>query len=92
MTMLEKVAKALYEHGYVGDWPPTREVDLNMDANYFRALARAAIQAMREPNDTMLLAALKMGEPEDRVVWTKAKSVWHDMIDAALNETPLDKP
>ena len=35
MTMLEKVAKALYEHGYVGDWPPTREVDLNMDATIF---------------------------------------------------------
>ena len=81
MTLIEKVAKAIFEHGYVGDWPPKHEVDLNMDANYFRSVARVAIEAMREPTDAMHDAGWNSGQPN-----RPPKYMWHDMIDAALNE------
>ena len=84
MTMLEKVAKALYEHGYVGDWPPSRQVDLGMDADYFRAMARAAINAMREPTTAMFLAGSdQLGKPRKTL-----PECWRDMISAALDEPP----
>ena len=97
MTMLEKVAKAIFEHGYTSDWPPVRPVDLNMDADYFRAAAHAAISAMREPTEAMLRPEVgiliknsdAMGVPgaasyEGCVV--AVSSIWTSMIDAALRE------
>ena len=51
--MVERVAKAIFEHWFCGDWPPEREVDLSMGAEDFRAAAREVIAAMREPTGAM---------------------------------------
>ena len=85
VTMIEKVAEAIYEHGYgPGGWPPKREVDLGMDADYFRAAARAAIEAMRETTEGMY-NAYRCDE-----MWRDldSKKVWQLWIDAALTEEP----
>ena len=83
-SMLEKVAMAIAE-----DISPGREPDY-VD----RALARAAIQAMREPTEKMLLAVRY-----ERDFWPEAPrgdelreetvaeiDDWQAMIDAALEE------
>lgn len=51
-----------------------------------RALARAAIEAMREPTEEMSVAALNVGLPEagDPPLY---ELVWRAMIDAALKAT-----
>lgn len=46
----------------------------------FRASARAAIEAMREPTEAMIDAAYEHALDEN------AKGVWQDMIDAALTD------
>ena len=102
MNIVEKVAKAIYEHGYVGDWPPKHEVDLNMDADYFRAAARAAIEAMREPPAEVAAKTAEMNnliahiegcnDERDTVPILLAfrgrwpALTWSAMIDAALSE------
>lgn len=51
--------------------------------------ARAAIEAMREPTDAMIMAA-EWAEPEyredDRDMAIQFKAEWRAAIDAALNE------
>jgi len=46
---------------------------------HWRTLARAAIEAMREPTDAIMLAAF---EPDGEVEF--ARAVWKTMIDEAL--------
>lgn len=79
MTMVEKVARALFEYQrslnnvYVPPWDEHLELK-----NYWYALASAAIEAMREPTEEMLAATqLRNGV---------TKPVWAVMIDAALAE------
>jgi hypothetical protein len=73
--MVERVAKSL--------WAETRPPYLKWDEAFpvildsYRHQARAAIAAMREPTEEMLVAA-------SREVVSEAK--WRAMIDAALNE------
>lgn len=52
-------------------------------------LARAAIEAMREPTEEMIEAAYyPAGEPGDQSVSrSEAEETWHAMIDAALKES-----
>lgn len=81
MNMIEKVARAMFKADFPdSEWRPTED-------GYMR-MARAAIEAMREPTNIMCLAALRF-EDEDgdgKVDWPMAQKTWRAMIDAALNE------
>lgn len=84
--MVERVAKALWtQAGYFGDWDSTDWIKGPSPyfREQFRAQARAAIEAMREPTHVMLsrgnTAAQDYGlgrSPE--------LGVWRAMIDEAL--------
>jgi hypothetical protein len=76
MTMLTRVAKAVGDvaFGYVDpdETPTTWDMSLSM--------ARAALIAMREPTDTMIMASVPFN----------SRQSWQAMIDAAL-ESPSDE-
>lgn len=48
-TKIERVAKAIYEKAYCIDWPPTPYDGDLRSADDWRAMARAAIKAVEEP-------------------------------------------
>jgi hypothetical protein len=66
-NMIERVARALYAMEYSGD---------STTAEFWERMARAAIEAMREPTQAMLDA----GEPQ-----VLTETVWRSMIDAVLH-------
>ena len=77
MTMIERVARAIYRHQcelnhYADKWD-------EVNKPYFIGFARAAIAAMREPSEEMVQAAV-------RTTGGFPKPAWHAMIDAALEE------
>jgi len=86
--MIERVAEAIWdariERGGPGrtlmPWP------LYPEADWCRATARAAIEAMREPTEKMLEAGDLPGW-DDYVTAGLSKEIWQAMIDAALNPT-----
>ena len=65
-TMIERVARAIAEDMGADKWQD------------YIPTARVAIDAMREPTQTMIGSARQQG--------IMRKLVWHRMIDAALNE------
>lgn len=75
MTMIERVAKALADEYFGVGW-------YDRQGDEFRRrwafMARAAIEALREPTEAML----DEGPPEPYM----EKHVWARMIDAALKE------
>lgn len=74
--MVERVAKAIWSVPMCGI-----EDARGSDDEIIVAMARAAIEAMREPTRPMYEAA------NDALVPTwDAKACWHSMIDAALNK------
>jgi hypothetical protein len=91
MTMLERVAKAIYEAAPVMlltsagtnpcEWKQVRNVWLG---ERYWAQAEAALEAMREPTGFMLDMTEGMGAPREFV---KASAHWRAMIDAALSES-----
>jgi len=88
MTMLEKVARALYRCAPIPNVP--FDVLADSDKIYYLGRARAAIEAMREPTLAMNNAALHdyMGyerQGPNKPAWN-SKTMWTAMIDAALNE------
>lgn len=79
--MVERVAVALFETeetGYPGLSVPFAEQSRKVRERY-RELARAAIETMHEPTQTMVDAAHEV--PSDH-----ARHHWRAMIDAALSE------
>jgi hypothetical protein len=81
MNMIEKVAKAMYEeHASRSNTlgPSWDEAGKHFNT-FWHDLARAAIEAMREPTDAVILSA----NPSDLPC-----AAWAKMIDAALNEKP----
>ena len=74
-SMIERVAQTLAD---------VNELDYDEFPEQHNALARAAINAMREPTDAMLSAGGRaiLNADED---W-KSNASWRAMIDAALNE------
>ncbi len=85
--MVERVARALIESGGSTPW---EEMDNpNSDAptwyrdHYFR-MARAAIEAMREPPKEMINAALTSGIGDDEA--DGHALAWRAMIDEALGK------
>jgi hypothetical protein len=88
MTMIERVARAMTED-FVNDQldnieiNPRRYADDNWKS--YASMARAAIEAMREPTDEMVdagrIARMNVAGGYD------GPSGWEAMIDAALKET-----
>lgn len=75
MTMVERVARALYEVRTLEAYPPQGGPEAASD----RDLARAALLAMREPTHSMLHAGFCVDA-------TPVNEQWRVMIDAALGE------
>jgi hypothetical protein len=78
-SMIERVARA------IGDWDSGRAMVL--DANDCRQIARAALEALREPTEGMLLPGAET-LPDYDPGCDDAKNCWQAMIDAALSEKP----
>ena len=76
MTMIERVARAMAKAASPLPW----EMGDEEWRNDFRTLARAAIEAMREPTPEMFIAARTPS-----VGTTRAE--WQAMIDAAIGKT-----
>lgn len=75
MTMVERVARALCKcHGVVDHSP--------IGWQWYLPMARAAIEAMREPDDDMVLAGILAWEKSPMAVKTQFTA----MIDATLKE------
>lgn len=97
-SMVDKIAKASFTYnwhtrkGGVGihrtdDWngKAIKVFELESDARdeCARMNARAALKALREPTDEMIIAIQENGAVEDKSV---IKSDWQAGIDAALDE------
>lgn len=85
MTMIERVARAIAEVAFA----ETHEGDAASEWDRVVPLARAAIQAMREPTDKMIAqmesaASIGIGRPNDEKAIPR---LWGWAIDAALSET-----
>jgi hypothetical protein len=94
--MVERVARKLSESTPVSDYEdvPPAEVFSRPRylflAEHYRALARAAIAAMREPTEAMVVAGnysdlSGLGYVPDP--YKEADVMWRDMIDAALKKS-----
>jgi hypothetical protein len=81
--MVERVARTIFEHWFLDDWPPTHAVDLGMDADDFRAAAKEVIRAMREPTDEMVDEAWNNGRNDFQIA---PREAYQRMIGAALEE------
>lgn len=91
-TMVEKVAKAIYQKavdqrpltplGLDADWPTWDEL-ADKDRNYALGEASAAIEAM-EPTDEMIQAGVSEDQTDD--VYRDVRSIFAAMIQAALKE------
>lgn len=96
-TPLIRAAKAAAEL-YGDDWGKLPEVNplanTELDREFFREIARAVLEAVREPSGGMMAAATRLWwldfngdeEVELRVTPTQTHQIWHAMIDAALSE------
>ena len=80
MTKIEEVTAALTAVKFEMPGAGGLRGQLHLAPAQARDMARAAIEAMREPTPAMLKATF---EDEDGEV------IWHAMIDAALKETNL---
>ena len=94
-TMVERVARAmsdsLYGDTHTGGWDSmTGDVDLDENfKNRFRKMARAALEAMREPDFLMKMAgasAITVEIMEAKANYDGACDAWQAMIKAALGE------
>lgn len=77
--VIERVARAICaSHNHQIIWPRQTDPQYLQIAGPYLRMALAAIQAMREPTEQMLLATHEeMGN---------AATIWQSMIDAALKE------
>lgn len=76
--MVERVAKAIAEHGG-SNWETCLKAPGQRMAGMYRAMARAAIEAMREPTVEMCRDAAWDDYGPD-----ECQTCWRAMIDAAL--------
>lgn len=82
--IVERAAKAAYEHFYVSPWPP-KQFDAELrSADDWRSMVRAVIEAMRESTEAMSQAAFETaGSPSD---WYGFGDMWRAAIDVALDK------
>lgn len=96
-TMVERVARAIFEADIAStqkDFPNTPETILRIAGealfkDHHIPMARAAIEAMREPSIFMLRRADNAIISDERFEsgpYESDKFTWETMIDAALNE------
>jgi hypothetical protein len=76
-TMIERVARAMAKAASPLPW----EMGDEEWRNDFRTKARAAIEAMREPDEAMLDAGVNFRERNART-----EQIWQAMVDEALKE------
>jgi len=80
-NMIERVARAIADEGaYILPGESHQDVD--------RRVARAAVQALREPTDEMVKAGAH-GSGEDSE--TTALGAWQAMIDSILSTQPQEQ-
>lgn len=86
--MVERVARATAAEYYE---VPAKNIGPRASNSDFLIWARAAIKAMRDPNEQMLFKAHKAQQwsPDlgPNIGASQDKAKWQAMIDAALNET-----
>jgi hypothetical protein len=83
MDAIERVARAI-ALADLGDIPVDMDAHMRHVREHYSELARAAIEAMREPTDEMLDYGEWAGG-ENGVGRGSALAVWGEMITAALN-------
>ncbi|MBR1122091.1 hypothetical protein JQ628_11245 [Bradyrhizobium lablabi] len=86
MDMIDRVAAAIMlavtdGHGFQANWKEQPD-DVR---GFWRTVARAAIEAMREPTDCMCRAGAAKWD-DDWCSETNALNMWSGMIDAALSD------
>jgi hypothetical protein len=84
--MVDRMARAMYAASRAKDYVPQPDGYVN---EYDRRMARAALEAMREPTEEMLTAEgeNEMGTTErlgEYLDFWDAKGVWKAMVNAAL--------
>lgn len=87
MTMIEKVARALYAEEWDDKSSESwEEADEDERAAWLKS-AKVAIKAMRdvEPNDTMMSAVWSMRAANTR---DSFKTCWQSMLDAIIEDQP----
>jgi len=96
--MVERVARALCRQYELDDGFSTEQADRaaasEMHRNFIGA-ARAAIEAMREPTEAMVVAggeAVFNHTPKRALETSAAEAAWPAMIDACLGEPARKKP
>ena len=84
--MIDKIARAMHAsvNGHVTP-PPTWDNQSEQSQNYWRIGARAAIVAMREPNEAMF-RKLRLYENHPDKEFVMDGGMWREMIDAALGD------
>lgn len=90
MDMVEKIAIALHERDQAKEQPHFRIPWGQCIPKYqeeLRGDARAALEAMREPTEDMILVNSDAAGPDDQATIAD----WNAMIDAALAYTPPAK-
>lgn len=80
-NMVEKVAEALWAAQEPRQTAWAREIH----RRDYERLARAALEALREPTEAMLDASFIDDGRGSDVDWVLATKVWQAMIDAALS-------
>lgn len=83
MQMIERVAKAIWDSGFDRVPDPAWEQTSHLQKEFHRMLARAAIEAMREPSYEMI-RAFGVGSQTGFTNDTERSHAWSAMIDAAL--------
>ena len=87
MTMIEKVARAIYDTvWYEGAYDNDSVNGETVHIKEAREQARAAIAAMREPSEAMIAAAPYEVDAKGNGFLLGLLTVWPAMIDAALAE------
>lgn len=93
MDMVERVARAIYEHQNGPKGGVWWGVDESARTSVWYPLASAAIEAMREPTDEMLLEGADKARnfTSANGPYPRTRAVWLSMIDAALAGQQNDK-
>jgi len=93
-SMVEKIARAICDSDFCDDGDHgAGEAWADMDErqrDYYRDNARAAIKALREPNEAMVDAARGRIPAAHGQAWIFAKDAYTAAIDAALAEGETD--
>ena len=86
MSKIEEVAKALADHVHQGgDYGMTGDDAFADRRDDYLAMARAAIEALRQPTTNMVLMGLVRSERDDiDLTLEEVEEIWRAMIDDAL--------